>query len=82
MLGSSRVAGGGAAVPDPKGGVKPHSKKTELAIRLMAQACVLERMGASGMDESAAGKRNLQNLIGLLQAAAKSLDSKVRAVTL
>ena len=47
-------------------------KKTDIAIRLMSQAYVLDRMGVAGADPKA--------LAALLREAAKSLDAKVGAI--
>lgn len=55
--------------------MKPLPRKTQLAIALMSQAHVLKAMGTAGLDDT-----NVKKLIDLLKDAAKSLDSKVRAI--
>jgi hypothetical protein len=62
--------------------MKPPSKRSQLAMRLIAQAYTLERMAGAGLDSSVVGKRNTANLIELLRSAAKMLDSKAAAVRL
>lgn len=50
------------------------NRKTDIAIRLIAQAYVLDRMGAQGLDCKA--------LAALLREAAKSLDATAAKVSL
>lgn len=53
--------------------MKPHSKRTRLAIALVSQAYVMELMGAAGLDAA-----RLKTLIDLLKDAAHTLDSTVK----
>lgn len=50
--------------------MKPLSKRTRLAIALVSQAYVIERMGSVGQDNP--------KLVALLREAAATLDSKVK----
>jgi ABC-type phosphonate transport system ATPase subunit len=53
--------------------MKPLRKRTQLAIALVSQAFVLERLGTGGLDQ-----KNLATLIALLRSAARSLDATVK----
>lgn len=53
--------------------MKAHSKRTRLAIALVSQAFVLDRLGSFGLDS--------KKLAALLRDAAHTLDSTVKGPT-
>ncbi|MEO8679232.1 MAG: hypothetical protein ABI665_09315 [Vicinamibacterales bacterium] len=53
--------------------MRPNSKRTTLAIALVSQAYVLDRMGSAGLDS--------KKLAALLRDAAHTLDSMVKGPT-